>query len=103
LINLPNTSGIPSSSVATAPSFTTAQTVGTAVGGTMLFICVIGIIRLCLVQKQLNPHRYKHKKSKVNSTYPDMIMVNPLGNIVLRGNSMKRSKFESIKVNTVDY
>jgi hypothetical protein len=81
-------------------SFGTAQIIGTSIGGTLLIICVIGIIRLCLIQKQLNPHKYKHKKSKINSTYPDMTVVNPSGNIVLRVNSMKRSKFESIKVNT---
>jgi len=112
----PNTSGLPFSSivpgVATAPSFSTVNIIGAAIGGTLLTASVIGIIiRLRVVQTQLNPHRYKHKKSKVNSTYPDITFFNPSENVVLRVNSMKRSKFEPVNVNenglavekTVDY
>ena len=112
----PNTSGLPFSSivpgVATAPSFSTVNIIGAAIGGTLLTASVIGIIiRLRVVQTQLNPHRYKHKKLKINTTYPDITFFNPSENIVLRVNSMKRSKFEPVNVNanglavekTVDY
>jgi hypothetical protein len=112
----PNTSGLPFSSIvpetATA-SFSTVNIIGAAIGGTLLTASVIGIIiRLRVVQTQLNPHRYKHnKKSKINTTYPDITFFNPSENVVLRVNSMKRSKFEPVNVNanglavekTVDY
>jgi hypothetical protein len=113
----PNTSGLPFSSIApetaTVPSFSTVNIIGAAIGGTLLTASVIGIIiRLRVVQTQLNPHRYKHnKKSKINTTYPDITFFNPSENVVLRVNSMKRSKFEPVNVNanglavekTVDY
>jgi len=112
----PNTSGLPFSSIVpettTAPSFSTVNIIGAAIGGTLLTASVIGIIiRLRVVQTQLK-HRYKHnKKSKINSTYPDITFFNPSENVVLRVNSMKRSKFEPVNVNenglavekTVDY
>uniref|UniRef100_A0A6C0KA33 Uncharacterized protein n=1 Tax=viral metagenome TaxID=1070528 RepID=A0A6C0KA33_9ZZZZ len=115
----PNTSGLPFISttpgVATAPSFSTVNIIGAAIGGTLLTASVLGIIiRLRVVQTQLNPHKYKHNKKskiKINSTYPDITFFNPSENVVLRINSMKRSKFEPVNVNanglavekTVDY
>jgi hypothetical protein len=102
----PNNSGLPFISTtpetATASSFSTVNIIGAAIGGTLLTASVIGIvIRLRVVQTQLNPHKYKHNKKskiKINSTYPDITFFNPSENVVLRINSMKRSKFEPVKV-----
>jgi hypothetical protein len=114
----PNNSGLPFNSIvpetATA-SFSTVNIIGAAIGGTLLTASVIGIIiRLRVVQTQLNPHKYKHTKKlkiKINTTYPDITFFNPSENVILRVNSMKRSKFEPVNVNenglavekTVDY
>ena len=103
----PNNSGLPVISTtpeaATAPSFSTFNIIGAAIGGTLLTASVLGIvIRLRVVQTQLNPHKYKHNKKskiKINSTYPDITFFNPSENVVLRINSMKRSKFEPVNVN----
>ena len=103
----PNNSGLPFISTtpetATASSFSTVNIIGAAIGGTLLTASVLGIvIRLRVVQTQLNPHKYKHNKKskiKINSTYPDITFFNPSENVVLRINSMKRSKFEPVNVN----
>ena len=75
----PNNSGLPFISttpeVATAPSFSTFNIIGATIGGTLLTASVLGIvIRLRVVQTQLNPHKYKHNKKskiKINTTYPE--------------------------------
>ena len=52
-------------------------------------------------KKEYARKAYLNKKSKIkiNSTYPDITFFNPSENVVLRINSMKRSKFEPVNVN----
>ena len=109
----PTRSGLPVGALAagtglTAPpgSFDAGHIVGAAIGGALVIVAAIGIaIRLRLVHAELNPDKY-NKKSKMKITIKDpntmdnhhITTVNPSGNILLRVNSMKRSKFEPIKV-----
>ena len=88
-------------------SFDAGHIVGAAIGGALVIVAAIGIaIRLRFVHAELNPDRYS-KKSKMKITVKDpdamdshhITTVNPSANILLRVNTMKRSKFEPIKVN----
>jgi hypothetical protein len=88
-------------------SFDAGHIVGAAIGGALVIVAAIGIaIRLRLVHAELNPDKY-NKKSKMKITIKDpnamdnhhITTVNPSSNITLRVNSMKRSKFEPVKVN----
>jgi len=93
---------------ASAPSgsFDTGHVVGAAIGGALVIVAAIGIaIRLRLVHAELNPDKY-NKKSKIKITLKDpnsidshhTTTINPSASVVLRVNSMKRSKFEPVKV-----
>jgi len=117
----PTRSGLPVGALAAGAgvatptgSFDAGHIVGAAIGGALVIVAAIGIaIRLRLVHAELNPDKYiKKSKMKVTLTDPKPITTeNPSSNIILRVNSMKRSKFEPVNVNanglavekTVDY
>ena len=81
-------------------SFDAGHIVGAAIGGALVIVAAIGIaVRLRLVHAELNPDKYNKKsKMKMMIKDPEITTFNPSASVSLRVNSMKRSKFEPVKV-----